>query len=140
MVSITKTALFLFGSINSAEAFTGPSLSRRSGIITSRATVADEETSTSFDLNEYLLSKKDAIENALEESVKSTMPETDKICESMAYSLMAGGKRIRPVLCIAACEMFGGKQEQAMPTAVALEMIHTMSLIHVLFTSGNQIL
>ncbi len=43
---------------------------------------------------------------------------------------MAGGKRIRPVLCIAACEMFGGKQEQAMPTAVALEMIHTMSLIH----------
>lgn len=48
----------------------------------------------------------------------------------MAYSLMAGGKRIRPVLCIAACEMFGGTQETAMPTAVALEMIHTMSLIH----------
>ena len=43
---------------------------------------------------------------------------------------MAGGKRIRPVLCIAACEMFGGEQEVAMPTAVALEMIHTMSLIH----------
>jgi len=43
---------------------------------------------------------------------------------------MAGGKRIRPVLCIAACEMFGGSQETAMPTAVALEMIHTMSLIH----------
>jgi geranylgeranyl diphosphate synthase type II len=43
---------------------------------------------------------------------------------------MAGGKRIRPVLCIAACEMFGGTQETAMPTAVALEMIHTMSLIH----------
>lgn len=48
----------------------------------------------------------------------------------MAYSLMAGGKRIRPVLCIAACEMFGGSQDVAMPTAVALEMIHTMSLIH----------
>eukprot|EP01083_Nonionella_stella_P103143 294363_1 len=43
---------------------------------------------------------------------------------------MAGGKRIRPVLCIAAWEMFGGSQEAAMPTAVALEMIHTMSLIH----------
>jgi len=48
---------------------------------------------------------------------------------------MAGGKRIRPVLCIAACEMFDkdGKEEaekKAMPTAVALEMIHTMSLIH----------
>ena len=49
----------------------------------------------------------------------------------MSYSLMAGGKRIRPVLCIAACEMFAdGSQEKAMPTAVALEMIHTMSLIH----------
>jgi geranylgeranyl diphosphate synthase type II len=43
---------------------------------------------------------------------------------------MAGGKRIRPVLCLAACEMFGGNDNIAMPTAVALEMIHTMSLIH----------
>jgi len=77
-----------------------------------------------------LLSKKGPIEAALEASVKSRIPQTDKICESMAYSLMAGGKRIRPVLCIAACEMFGGTQETAMPTAVALEMIHTMSLIH----------
>jgi len=48
----------------------------------------------------------------------------------MKYSLMAGGKRIRPILCLAACEMFGGNDEIAMPTAVALEMIHTMSLIH----------
>lgn len=70
------------------------------------------------------------IEAALKESVKSEIRETDKICESMGYSLMAGGKRIRPVLCLAACEMFGGTNELAMPTAVALEMIHTMSLIH----------
>jgi len=48
----------------------------------------------------------------------------------MRYSLLAGGKRIRPIMCIAACEMAGGKAEHAMPTAVALEMIHTMSLIH----------
>jgi len=88
------------------------------------------EKATSFDLNEYLLSKKDPIERALEDSVKSSTPETDKICEAMAYSLMAGGKRIRPVLCLAACEMFGGKDETAMPCAVSLEMIHTMSLIH----------
>ncbi len=39
----------------------------------------------------------------------------------MRYSLMAGGKRIRPILCIAACEMFGGSIETAMPTAVAIE-------------------
>jgi geranylgeranyl diphosphate synthase type II len=85
---------------------------------------------TAFSLDEYLLSKKGPIESALEASVQSRIPQTDKICESMAYSLMAGGKRIRPVLCIAACEMFGGTEEMAMPTAVALEMIHTMSLIH----------
>lgn len=54
----------------------------------------------------------------------------EKIVESMRYSLLAGGKRIRPILCLAACEMFGGSDDVAMPTAVALEMIHTMSLIH----------
>ena len=88
------------------------------------------ETSTSFDLDSYLASKKGPIENALEASIVSIGPQTEKICESMLYSLMAGGKRIRPVLCLAAAEMFGGTEEQAMPTAVALEMIHTMSLIH----------
>jgi geranylgeranyl diphosphate synthase type II len=48
----------------------------------------------------------------------------------MRYSLLAGGKRLRPILCLAACELAGGSREQAMPTAVALEMVHTMSLIH----------
>lgn len=42
----------------------------------------------------------------------------------------AGGKRVRPALCLAACELVGGTIEQAMPTACSLEMIHTMSLIH----------
>ncbi|CAM9223057.1 unnamed protein product, partial [Hapterophycus canaliculatus] len=49
---------------------------------------------------------------------------------AMRYSLMAGGKRVRPILTIAACEMFGGSMEAAMPTAVSTEMIHTMSLNH----------
>ncbi len=48
----------------------------------------------------------------------------------MKYSLLAGGKRIRPILCLAACEMFDGDSEAVLPTAVALEMVHTMSLIH----------
>lgn len=56
--------------------------------------------------------------------------EPPQICEAMRYSLMAGGKRVRPVLTIAACEMFGGSMDTAMPTAVSTEMIHTMSLIH----------
>ena len=94
------------------------------------ASALNVEAATKFDLNEYLLAKKGPIEAALEASVVSTEPQTKKICESMLYSLMAGGKRIRPVLCLAACEMFGGTEEQSMPAAVALEMIHTMSLIH----------
>ena len=89
-----------------------------------------EAVSTDFDLNAYITGKLPSIEKALDDSLVSNEPETKKIIESMKYSLMAGGKRIRPVLCLAACEMFGGTAEQAMPAAVALEMIHTMSLIH----------
>eukprot|EP00850_Spirogloea_muscicola_P016471 SM000133S26837 [mRNA] locus=s133:388716:390283:- [translate_table: standard] len=48
----------------------------------------------------------------------------------MRYSLLAGGKRVRPQLCLAACELVGGTQDMAMPAACAMEMIHTMSLIH----------
>ena len=48
----------------------------------------------------------------------------------MRYSLLAGGKRLRPILTLAACELAGGDADLAMPTAVAMEMIHTMSLIH----------
>ncbi|KAJ1482113.1 Polyprenyl synthetase, partial [Baffinella frigidus] len=50
--------------------------------------------------------------------------------ESMRYSLMAGGKRIRPIMSLAACEMLGGTFADGMPTALASEMIHTMSLMH----------
>ena len=52
------------------------------------------------------------------------------LCETMRYSLMAGGKRVRPVLLLAACEMLGGSLEQACVPAAALEIIHTYSLIH----------
>lgn len=87
-------------------------------------------TANNFDLKAYLGAKLPDVEAALDASLTSTDKNTDKIIESMKYSLMAGGKRIRPILTIAACEMFGGTQEQAMPAAVSIEMIHTMSLIH----------
>jgi len=87
-------------------------------------------TTAAFDLKSYLEEKKDVVEAALDKSLVATSPNVKKIVESMKYSLMAGGKRIRPILCLAACEMFGGTEAMAMPTAVALEMIHTMSLIH----------
>ena len=50
--------------------------------------------------------------------------------ESMAYSVFSGGKRVRPALCMAACELCGGAPEDALLAACALEMIHTYSLIH----------
>ena len=89
-----------------------------------------QATTTDFDLKTYLETKKNVVEDALDKSLVATNPNVEKIISSMKYSLMAGGKRIRPVLCLAACEMFGGSEAVAMPTAVALEMIHTMSLIH----------
>src|SRR5688572_24102932 len=48
----------------------------------------------------------------------------------MAYSLLAGGKRLRPILCLASAEAVGGDRGLAMPAACAIELIHTYSLIH----------
>nr|QFH23054.1 geranylgeranyl diphosphate synthase [Taiwania cryptomerioides] len=81
-----------------------------------------------FDFNEYMQSKGVAVNKALDKAIPLEYPE--KLHESMRYSLLAGGKRVRPALCIAACELVGGTQDLAMPTACAMEMIHTMSLIH----------
>lgn len=54
----------------------------------------------------------------------------EKIFEAMKYSLFTGGKRIRPILLLKSCEMVKGSYEEAIPFALALEMIHTYSLIH----------
>ena len=81
-----------------------------------------------FNLDKYLRDRKLEVETALDASIAVTYPE--KIYESMRYSLMAGGKRLRPILCIAANELLGGNLASAMPTACAMEMVHTMSLIH----------
>jgi len=81
-----------------------------------------------FDLSVYLKERKKLVEAALDRSIQVEYPE--KIYESMRYSLMAGGKRLRPILCLASCELVGGTIDMAMPTACALEMVHTMSLIH----------
>ncbi|MEO0835208.1 MAG: geranylgeranyl diphosphate synthase CrtE [Cyanobacteria bacterium J06642_3] len=88
----------------------------------------EPETSTIFDLNNYLKQQKKIVEQALDKSIAIARPE--KIYEAMRYSLLAGGKRLRPILCLATCDLIGGTVEMAMPTACALEMIHTMSLIH----------
>src|SRR3982751_5506802 len=55
-------------------------------------------------------------------------PET--LYNAMKYSLLAGGKRLRPILCLASCDAVGGDRSVALPTACAIELIHTYSLIH----------
>ncbi len=84
--------------------------------------------SVQFDLVGYLHQRREQVEAALDCSIPIVYPE--KIYDAMRYSLLAGGKRLRPILCLAACELVGGTVDMAMPTACALEMIHTMSLIH----------
>lgn len=81
-----------------------------------------------FDFNAYMFDKASSVNGALENAV--LLKEPLIIHESMRYSLLAGGKRVRPMLCIAACELVGGDESTAMPAACAVEMIHTMSLIH----------
>ncbi len=83
---------------------------------------------TTFNLKAYLAHNQAMVETALDQCLTVTYPET--VYESMRYSLLAGGKRLRPILCLASCEMIGGPIDIAMPTACAIEMVHTMSLIH----------
>ncbi|XP_051141500.1 geranylgeranyl pyrophosphate synthase, chloroplastic-like [Andrographis paniculata] len=81
-----------------------------------------------FDFKAYMIRKVASVNKALKAAVEVLEPI--KIHESMRYSLFAGGKRVAPILCIASCELFGGQESAAMPAACALEMIHTMSLMH----------
>lgn len=70
----------------------------------------------------------------IEELLNKYMPKEEgyqkTIMESMNYSLSAGGKRLRPILTLEACKIVGGNEKDAIPFAVAIEMIHTYSLIH----------
>lgn len=68
------------------------------------------------------------IEQKLDEFLPVKYPQ--EIWESMRYSLLAGGKRLRPILCLETCKVLCGSYEQAIPTACAIEMLHTQSLIH----------
>ncbi len=63
-------------------------------------------------------------------SCLDTLPARERLREAMNYSLLAGGKRLRPVLCLSSASLFGLSAEKVLPFACALEMIHTYSLIH----------
>ncbi len=83
-----------------------------------------------MDVKNYLSQRLTLIDGALERHLppEDVLPAT--LHRAMRYSIFAGGKRIRPVLMMAACEAAGGEPERVLPAACAMEMIHTYSLIH----------
>jgi geranylgeranyl diphosphate synthase type II len=83
-----------------------------------------------FDLKQYLDRTCSRVDAALDRLLPSVSTSPPTIHKAVRYSIFAGGKRIRPVLCLAACEAVGGKPAAAMPLACAVECIHTYSLIH----------
>jgi geranylgeranyl diphosphate synthase type II len=80
-------------------------------------------------LKKYLKEKSDLIDHRIIEYIDKYYIE-GRLKEASLHSLLAGGKRLRPVLCIAACEASGGSIQDCIHAACALEMIHTYSLIH----------
>ena len=84
--------------------------------------------SSSLDLKTYLQSKRQQVNDRLLRSLPPVA--SNRIADAMHYSVMAGGKRLRPVLCLAAAEAVGGRSEDFIDTSVAIELIHTYSLIH----------
>jgi geranylgeranyl diphosphate synthase type II len=86
--------------------------------------------STDFDLQEYLTTRLALVDGALDASLVAAAGVPLSLLEGMRYSVFAGGKRIRPVLMMAACEAVGGTALRVLPAACALELIHTYSLIH----------
>ncbi len=85
---------------------------------------------TELELKEYMEGMRRLIDRVLEESLPQTTEYPPRIHEAMRYSVFAGGKRLRPILTLAAAEAAGGKAEEALDVAAAIELIHTYSLIH----------
>ena len=68
------------------------------------------------------------VDDALRDFLRSAMPKT--LHEAISYSVFSGGKRVRPLLCLRACQAVGGEIDKALPAAGAIELIHTFSLVH----------
>jgi geranylgeranyl diphosphate synthase type II len=81
-------------------------------------------------MNSYLETRSRLVDRALDGFLPSAKTRPATIHEAMRYSLFAGGKRLRPIICIAAAEACGGELEKAMPAAAAVECLHTYTLIH----------
>jgi geranylgeranyl diphosphate synthase, type II len=85
---------------------------------------------TTFDLPAYLAARRELVDAALERVLPGEEVAPATVHRAMRYSVFAGGKRLRPILVIAGAEAVGAPAETVLPTACALELIHTYSLIH----------
>ena len=83
-----------------------------------------------FDLSTYLEEQQDLINSALDKWLPKPHGPSGPVVEAMRYSLMSGGKRVRPILLLAGAQAAGGDRKALLPAACALECIHTYSLIH----------
>jgi geranylgeranyl diphosphate synthase type II len=115
-------------SFAAAAAAAAPVASSSSAGAPSAAAPAAPSAPADFDFAAYMGRTAQEVNAALDAAVPADYPET--LTEAMRYSLLAGGKRVRPALCLAACALVGGDSRAAMPSACAVEIVHTMSLIH----------
>lgn len=83
-----------------------------------------------MNLKDYLKKQARTVDREMNRLLPKPGVKPSTLHRAMRYSLFAGGKRMRPVLCLAACEACGGKMENALPSACAIELVHTYSLIH----------
>ncbi|MFH0953901.1 MAG: farnesyl diphosphate synthase [Verrucomicrobiota bacterium] len=83
-----------------------------------------------FDLHPYLEEKRGIVEQALDVHLPPKDERPAVLHEAMRYSVFAGGKRFRPILCLASAEAVGGSAERALRPAMAVEVLHTYTLIH----------
>lgn len=83
-----------------------------------------------FNIKNYLATKRELVDRKLDSVLKISPKSSTTLEESIRYSALSGGKRLRPILMIASYETFGGNDQDVLPIACALEMIHTYSLIH----------
>lgn len=83
-----------------------------------------------FDLASYLNSRREIVEAALLQHLPPESTRPAVLHKAMRYAVMAGGKRLRPILAIAACEAVGGRPDQALLAGLAVEILHTYTLVH----------
>src|SRR5438309_11028974 len=83
-----------------------------------------------MNLKKYLRTRQKEIDRALDRYLPKASTKPATLHKAMRYSLFAGGKRLRPILCLAAAEACRGDVKNALPLACAIECIHTYSLVH----------